>query len=274
MSARTDFIFQAWHEAGTSVSMHRHRCYEIVYYRQGRGSTRIGRAEYVYEPGSYAVVPPDTLHDEIRREATEVLCAGFRLIDSEFPSSVREGLYNDDDDCTIGKLLLAMQHEITAKPPLYAIRLNLCISELLVAHFRLWGVAERDKQDRPLYFARNYMDEHYQERIDIASLARMSGYSYDRFRHLFKLAYGVSPLNYVLERRIDLAKKQLEQTEVTVSSIAAGCGFSTTAQFCTLFKREAGLSPLIYRKISRMADFKSSEHASMSSRPVDGGDAL
>ncbi|MNG21073.1 Exoenzyme S synthesis regulatory protein ExsA [compost metagenome] len=75
----------------------------------------------------------------------------------------------------------------------------------------------------------------------------MADYSYDRFRHLFKQTYGVSPGEYILNKRIKHAIELLLHTHISITSIAMECGFSTDAQFCTLFKREIGESPRSYR---------------------------
>ncbi|MNR34949.1 Exoenzyme S synthesis regulatory protein ExsA [compost metagenome] len=75
----------------------------------------------------------------------------------------------------------------------------------------------------------------------------MADYSYDRFRHLFKETYGVSPSEYILSRRIHHAMDLLRHTNTSITSIALECGFSTDAQFCTIFKREMGETPRAYR---------------------------
>ncbi|MFD0671082.1 helix-turn-helix domain-containing protein [Cohnella sp. GCM10027633] len=246
MIARTDFIFQALHAANSYVSMHRHRCYEIVYYRQGHGTTRIGRAEYRYAPHAYAIIRPETVHDETRIEATEVLCAGFRIQDSRLPQP-DEGIFYDDEERTMERLLLSMRVEMTDKPDYYGMKLDLSMGEILIGHCRRNSRPVPEQPEEHIRFARNYIDEHYNENIGLERLAAMSGYSYHRFRHLFKLRYGQSPMKYMLSKRLDQARMLLAQTDLPASAVARRCGFATAAQFSTLFKRELGETPAGYR---------------------------
>lgn len=250
MLARTEFIFQALHEGGTAISFHRHRCYEIVYYREGRGTTTIGRTSFAYEPRTYALIRPDTDHDENRRERTDVLCVGFQIADSRLLPP-RSGVFADDGNGSVEARLLAMKAEMSSKPLHYERKIDLGVSDFLIDHLRLNETDQAAFPSEHLVFARNYIDEHCNESIDLARLADMSGYSYHRFRHLFKEKFGRSPMHYVLDRRIERARGLLLRTSHPVSVIAAMCGFSTTAQFCTLFKRECGSTPVRFRNDSR-----------------------
>jgi AraC-like DNA-binding protein len=95
------------------------------------------------------------------------------------------------------------------------------------------------------------MDEHYRQKLSIGSLAEMSGYSYDRFRHLFKERYGSSPLRYLLLKRLDYAKSLLKHTQMHISEVSAASGFVNDAQFCNMFKREIGVTPRAFRVRSK-----------------------
>ena len=98
------------------------------------------------------------------------------------------------------------------------------------------------------------MDEHYLQRLTIASLAELSGYSYDRFRHVFKERYALSPLRYLLLKRLDYAKSLLRHTQLPISEIASVSGFVNDAQFCNMFKREVGLTPRKFRTNNKGLD--------------------
>lgn len=246
MLARTDFMFQAMLDEGSYVAIHRHRCYEIVYYREGTGTTRIGRNDYRYSPHTYAIIRPETDHDETRIEATEVLCAGFRIEDPRLPQ-LAEGIYLDDSEKTVERLLLSMRAEMVDKPDFYSMKLDLDISNILIGHCRRYSQPEQEQPEEHIRFARNYIDEHSNENIGLEQLASMSGYSYHRFRHLFKLRYGQSPMKYLLDKRLSQARELLARSDLPIATIAQRCGFSTAAQFCTLFKRELGETPGRYR---------------------------
>ncbi|MDR6549229.1 helix-turn-helix transcriptional regulator [Paenibacillus qinlingensis] len=68
-----------------------------------------------------------------------------------------------------------------------------------------------------------------------------------RFRHLFKEKYGLSPMQYVMSKRFELAKRLLQQTALSISAVSNDCGFSNDTQFFSFFKKATGFSPRRYR---------------------------
>ncbi|MFC3799467.1 helix-turn-helix domain-containing protein [Cohnella sp. GCM10012308] len=254
MYARLDFLFSIAHMPGNDVTLHRHGCYELVYYLKGNGKTRIGDDDYEYREDDYALIRPGTPHDERHAAPTEVLCLGFAPL-REF--ALPEGVFSDqrfkddvDDYAPVLPLLLGMVKEMRNKDEDYAGMLDLLASQLvLMLRRRLAGGSPAYDEDKFRY-AINYMNENFHQRIDFGSLAAMAGYSLDRYRHLFKAHTGASPGRYVLGRRIAHARTLLRETRRSISGIAADCGFASDSQFCSLFKRETGWSPGAYRKAS------------------------
>lgn len=246
MLAHMDFIFRGMRHSGTYVPMHRHRCYELVYYRSGDGTTRLGDLDYRYEPGTYTVIPPGMPHDERRLSPTDVIFVGFTLAGRDVPA-LQPGLYQESQDAPILGLLLGMEAEMHEKRDYYAHKLNLRISEILIEHMRFAAPGTASPPDDHLQYARAFMDEHFHHKIAVDELAAMAGYSYHHFRHLFKKKFGVSPIRYVLDKRLEKARSLLRHTELPITSIAMECGFASDAQFCMLFKRELGETPRAFR---------------------------
>jgi AraC family transcriptional activator of pobA len=189
---------------------------------------------------------PRVLHDERHREDSEVMVIGFH---GELPDKTAvSGVYRDDESGVFNHLADRMKQEYYAQKPGYMDMLDLLIGELLIELRRL---LRPDKSFRPhedkLIYARNYMDEHFRQKISIAELAELSGYSYDRFRHLFKEMNGAAPLQYIFMKRMELARSLLLQSDASVSEIALEAGFVNDAQFCSMFKREKGETPRGYR---------------------------
>ena len=71
--------------------------------------------------------------------------------------------------------------------------------------------------------------------------------SYFHFSRAFKQSMGMSPTNYIAERRIEGAKKLLQETELPISEIALRVGFSSQSHFTTSFRRVAGATPKAFR---------------------------
>ena len=65
--------------------------------------------------------------------------------------------------------------------------------------------------------------------------------------HVFKKYTGVAPMAYVTKMRITLAKKLLEETELSASEISRRCGYFDTTNFFRNFKSSEKMTPLEYR---------------------------
>lgn len=248
---RVLYIVNAEHEADTHIPPHQHECFELVYYIHGLGTSTIGSRSFHFRPSSFALIPPNYKHDENHQPRSEVLFVGFHCRNSVI--STLSGVFEDDKEQTVLQTLLRMNEEFKRKRDGFSELLNLQMSEITVHLQRLLGGSgfQSPAQDQMQYVL-NYMDEHYQHKLSIQSLAEMSGYSYDRFRHLFKERFSHSPHRYLLLRRIDYAKSLLLHTQLHISEVSAAAGFVNDAQFCNMFKREVGVSPRTFRVRSKV----------------------
>lgn len=94
--------------------------------------------------------------------------------------------------------------------------------------------------------ARDFMDRHYRERIDVAAVAREASMSPSHFARTFRAAFGETPYSYLMTRRIERAKALLRQGEsVTDTCFAVGC--ESVGSFSSSFSRIVGESPSAYR---------------------------
>lgn len=91
--------------------------------------------------------------------------------------------------------------------------------------------------------ARDHADRHYADVVDVASLAQVAGLSKYHFLRLFKATYGVTPGEYLSQRRIERAQDLLRATNLTVTEVCHAVGFSSLGSFSSRFRAVAGESP-------------------------------
>lgn len=88
------------------------------------------------------------------------------------------------------------------------------------------------------------------EQFPISRMAEMVGLSPNFFSRVFHETVGKTPLRYVHEVKINRIKMLLLDTEMSVSEIAANCGFDDAPYMFSLFKRYAGMTPSEYRRVT------------------------
>ncbi|MBO4937935.1 MAG: helix-turn-helix transcriptional regulator [Oscillospiraceae bacterium] len=96
--------------------------------------------------------------------------------------------------------------------------------------------------------ARRYFQEHYNEEICIEEYALSRNMSVSWVLRNFKQMTMKSPMQYVLNIRMNNAVSLLETTDYNVTEIAAIVGYDNPLYFSRIFKKQKGLSPSEYRK--------------------------
>jgi AraC-like DNA-binding protein len=100
---------------------------------------------------------------------------------------------------------------------------------------------------RHLLRARDLASARYAEPLDVAALAARAHVSPSHFARSFRKAYGSTPHQYLLGRRIERAALLLRETDRAVSDICLDVGFASLGTFSTTFKRLLGVTPTAYR---------------------------
>jgi len=93
----------------------------------------------------------------------------------------------------------------------------------------------------------NFLTGDFSKECDIKGFCRKQGVGYENFRKLFKNQIGVSPWQYRIRRRLDLACALLKNPETKINEIALELGYSSAYDFSAQFKKYFGLSPANYR---------------------------
>lgn len=95
--------------------------------------------------------------------------------------------------------------------------------------------------------ARDLMDREYASPLDVAALARTAYMSTAHFSRQFRAAYGETPYNYLMTRRIERAKALLRRGDMTVTEVCMAVGCSSLGSFSARFTTLVGETPTAYR---------------------------
>lgn len=105
----------------------------------------------------------------------------------------------------------------------------------------------REDTNRRMLRARDAMDRHFAEPLDVATLARIAHLSASQFGRVFKRVYGETPHRYLQRRRIERAMTLLRQTDRPITDVAWDVGFASLGTFSRTFTSVVGCSPTEFR---------------------------
>src|SRR5438552_8528139 len=100
---------------------------------------------------------------------------------------------------------------------------------------------------RHLLRAKDLADARYREPLDVPTLARAARLSPAHFSREFRRAFGETPHQYLLTRRLERAAALLRTTDRSVADICLAVGLRSVGSFTTSFGRTFSVSPTAYR---------------------------
>ena len=246
-----------WHS-----TPHTHSCSELFYVTGGVGQFFIDGEIHPVSSNDLVIVNPNVEHTEISFNANplEYIVLGVEGLEL----SVSEEM--EDRYCIVNFrnkreniffYLQNMLREIEAKAPGYE---TICqdLMEVLVIHltrqtdFSTTMAPIKKSSSRLCATVKRYIDEHFKENINLDMLAELTHSSKYYMVHAFSEEYGISPINYMISRRIEDAKQLLKNDDYSLALISRMLGFSSPSYFSQIFKKSVGMSPNEYRKVSRV----------------------
>jgi transcriptional regulator GlxA family with amidase domain len=117
--------------------------------------------------------------------------------------------------------------------------------------------------DEDIVQAQMWLQGNSQKVISLKSVAERFGMSVRTFNRRFKEATSKTPLQYLQELRIDMAKELLQTSNFTISQIADKVGYQDISHFAGLFKKLLGTTPSDYRSTVRAKLFTAAQPASV-----------
>lgn len=94
---------------------------------------------------------------------------------------------------------------------------------------------------------RNYIDNNYDADLNLEVISRLRFISKFHLLRLFKKHYGLTPRQYLINKRIEKSKEQLKNG-LSVTETCFAVGFESLGSFSTLFRYKTGKSPSEFQK--------------------------
>ena len=245
-----------WHS-----TPHTHNFSELFYVVGGVGQFNIEGNIFPVQPNDLIIVNPCIEHTEISFNANplEYIALGVEGLELSFNDSAEDrycivNFKNAKD--SILPFLQGMLREIEEKTPGYEIICQDLMEILAIYIMRQTNYSAamtpiHKSSPRLCTTIRKYIDDHFKENITLDQLADLTHVSKYYMVHSFTQEYGISPINYLISRRIEEAKLLLKSDDYALSYISHVLGFSSPSYFSQTFKKNTGMSPNEFRKSSR-----------------------
>lgn len=94
----------------------------------------------------------------------------------------------------------------------------------------------------------DYIERSMAMDLSVVDLSGLLGYNPDHFTRVFRKTFGVTPHQYITQRRLEKAKSMLRDRNQSLATVALACGFSSQSHLNVVFKRLTGLTPGAYRR--------------------------
>ena len=95
-----------------------------------------------------------------------------------------------------------------------------------------------------------YIESHYHEKITLESITKAVAINHSTLTRVFKSELGMTPIEYLWQYRITVAKKCLAFTNLPIKEIAMRCGFKTVQHFSRKFEMCTKHTPAVYRELA------------------------
>lgn len=222
---------------------HDHHTIELV--EHGRGEVRVGDQRATCGPGDAYLLPAGVGHEIVadRHSPWRKLfcnCTG-PLLDQ------LRAAYGLDGCCIFPGAAIAgpLRRLLTFDGPDEALQLQ--AAPALAEILGIMRASRSEALPEPVRAAKAFIDANLERPIRLADIAAAAACSEGHLSRLFRRALGRSPGDYLIARRMALAKALLDSTAEPIKAIAARLGYRDAFAFSHAFKSATGRSPSAWR---------------------------
>ncbi len=262
------YVSKAKYEKDWHSTMHMHPFMELFYVVDGSGLFKIKDQDFTVQTDDLVIVNAHLLHTESSKDAhpLEYIVLGIDGMSLKTLQK-KEGLGREElfikqnyrkQRQEILFYLNSILKEAAAKNEHYELICHNLLEALILQLTRTTKshvvLSADDTPNQDSAYIKKYIDVHYADDLDLDTLAAATYTNKYYLSHNFKKSYGISPINYLIEKRISVAKFLLETTEYSITQVAEIAGYNSNSYFSQIFKRRTGQTPSHYRKTNKAVE--------------------
>ncbi len=244
--------------AGNTCKPHSHPFWEFILAEGSGGFVETKHGKSPFKSGDLILHEPELSHVCHTKNKSVHFCLGLRGPELQH-AQVRENLIFPGST-RIQNAFRDIAQELNEQKSFFRETARARSEEivwLVKRHFPELG-GPRSGEEKPAqqiesqaHNVKSLIDERYRQKLSLSFLSAQVFLSKDYLRHVFKEKYGISPMQYLIQKRVEAGQELLGNTDLSVREIARECGFENDFYFSRLFKQVTRISPLAYRKQNR-----------------------
>ena len=239
---------------------HTHNHTELFFIVSGKGQFLIQDQTFPVGVNNLVIINPNVLHTEasLNAQPLEYIVLGIDGIElaTNENSNGQFWILDHFESVEVSSCLRNILREMELKNPGYE---DVCQAYMEILIIRLMRNTTMTVQIKPQVISGNrqcatvkrYIDLHFKEPLTLEQLSEEAHMNKYYLSHAFKQEYGVSPINYMISRRIEESKYLLSETDLSMSQIAQLLGFSSLSYFSQVFRKSQDISPMEFRQNSK-----------------------
>ena len=235
---------------------HTHNHLELFYIVGGKGQFLIQDQLYPVNVNNLVIINPGVTHTEVSLNAQplEYIVLGIEGVelaatgDANGQFSILDHFESLEITGCLRNILREMEQKNTGYEDVCQAYMEILIIRLMRnISFAVPSAPQMMPGNRQCAAVKRYIDLHFKEALTLDQLAEEAHMNKFYLSHSFKREYGVSPVNYMITRRIEESKYLLAETDLSLSQIAQLLGFSSLSYFSQVFRRTQDVTPMEYR---------------------------
>ena len=236
---------------------HTHNHVELFYIVGGKGQFLIEDQLYPVNTNHLVIINPNVTHTEVSFNAQpmEYIVLGIEGIELSISenSNGHFCILDQFESVEISSCLRNILREMELKQTGYEDICQAYMEILIIRLMRSTGLSlpaesQNTVGNHQCAAVRRYIDLHFKEALSLDQLAAEAHINKYHLAHAFKQEYGISPIQYMITRRLEESKYLLAETDLSMSQIAQLLGFSSLSYFSQVFRRTQTVTPMEYRQ--------------------------
>lgn len=237
---------------------HEHPFCEILFVFEGSGKTVIDGKVYTIKKGDIIIYNPNTKHEESTSAEVGLEMGFFGITNfkiNDFPSDYLISseavpvIHTGKDEDKLAFYFKQLIEEIRGEEKYSELIVKHLTMLILIDILRMTNISEAKFVTNAIFNnIYKYINKNFASISSLDEICEELHVTKYYISHVFKKYMGKPPMQYITAKKIDYAKKLLQETDLSAIKIGEKCGYSDHAMFFKAFKRTEGITPIEFRK--------------------------